>query len=120
MATPYTTKRDDDDSPSLDLAVAAVLWIGAVCLVVAVTYCAEQGVAEHMKPVIVAMHQYYGKWIVAGVAAMVAFVWLLFLPPRSFTRRLAEGRVPFAARIRTLIEALGLFHGRKDTLAGDR
>jgi uncharacterized protein (TIRG00374 family) len=56
-------------------------------------------------------------WIVAGVLGMVGVVWLLFLPPRAFTRWLAEGRVPFAARIRTLTEALGLFHGRKDTLA---
>lgn len=89
MATPYTTKRDDDDSPSLDLAVAAVLWIGAVCLVVAVTYCAEQGVAEHMKPVIVAMHQYYGKWIVAGVAVLAGLGMCA-----SALRRMNEERKP--------------------------
>jgi uncharacterized protein (TIRG00374 family) len=56
-------------------------------------------------------------WIVAAVAGMALVVWLLFVPPRAFTRRLEEGRVPFAARIRTLTEALRLFHGRKDTLA---
>jgi hypothetical protein len=71
MATnPYQRIPDDDDSPSFDLAVAAVMWIGAVCLVVAVNYGAEHGVNEHMRGLIVLMHQYYGKWLIAGVAAL--------------------------------------------------
>lgn len=70
MATAYQRKTDYDDSPSFDLAVAAVLWIGAVCLVVAVGYGAEHGVNEHMRSIIVVMHHYYGKWVVAGVAGL--------------------------------------------------
>ena len=70
MANPYQKKPDYDDSPSLDLAVAAVLWIGAVCLVVAVNYGAENGVSENMRGLITLMHEFYGKWVVAGVAVL--------------------------------------------------
>jgi hypothetical protein len=71
MASHPLKPNGDDDSPSFDLVVAAALWIGSVCLIVAVNYGAEHGVNGPMEWLLVVLHQYYGKWVVAGLAVLV-------------------------------------------------
>lgn len=70
MTSPSRPDKDPD-SPCFDLMVAAALWIGAVCLVCAVNYGAVHGVNPQLQGIFVMLHFFYGKWIVAGLAAFV-------------------------------------------------
>jgi hypothetical protein len=74
---PNKTKDTQADSPLLDQTIAAALWIGAVCLVTAVHYGATQGVNPQFSFLLVVLHQYYGQWVIAGLAAIVGLgMWL--------------------------------------------
>lgn len=71
MPTRNRLSDQDHASPSFDLVVAAALWIGAVCLVCAVNYGAEHGVRSELRGAFVVLHYLYGKWILAGLAALI-------------------------------------------------
>lgn len=71
MSSHLHSSEPESENARFDLVLAVMLWIGAVCLICAVSYGATHGVNHQFPVVFIVLYQYYGQWILAGLAVLV-------------------------------------------------
>lgn len=60
---------------------------------------------------------FLGLWLLLGTGAMVAFLWVIFLPPRWLGERIADAKLPFGAKVRSIVDAFMRFQGERAVLS---
>ncbi len=59
---------------------------------------------------------YLYLWVSLGIAGMLVFVWMIFMPPRWLPELVANLKMPFGNKIRGIIEAFLAFQGQRTVL----
>lgn len=59
---------------------------------------------------------YLFVWVALGTMGMLAFVWVIFMPPRWLPQLIANLKLPFGNKLRSIIDAFMAFQGQRMVL----